>query len=170
MATDSKEQRFKQIALLSKQLDKEHTIDKIGRVVTNSLVRLGDRPVLRVPCISTGLPTFDFDVLQYGGFPRGRVVEIFGPESSGKTTTALHTIAQAQSAGDLTAYIDAEHKLEPLYAQMLGVNIDDLLFNQPNSGEEALDTVDKLVESGTLGLIVIDSAAALVPRLSWLGT
>jgi recombination protein RecA len=155
--------------LLSKQLDEEHTIKNIGREVTNSLVRLGDKPVLRVPCIRTDLPTLDYDVLQYGGIPRGRIVEIFGAEASGKTTTALYITGQEQASGGLAAYIDAEHKLEPSYAQVLGVNIDDLLFNQPNSGEEALDTVDKLVESGTIGLIVVDSAAALVPEAELAG-
>jgi recombination protein RecA len=166
---ETKAQKFKQLETLSKQLDEQHTISKIGREVTNSLVRLGDRPVLRVPCIKTGLPTLDYDVLQYGGIPRGRIIEMFGPESSGKTTTALHTIACAQAAGGIAAYEDAEHKLEPSYATMLGVNIDELIFNQPNSGEEALDTVDKLVESGTLDLIVIDSAAALVPEAELAG-
>ena len=135
----------------------------------NSLVRLGDKPILRVPCIATELPTLDFDVLQYGGIPRGRIIEIFGAEASGKTTTALYITGQEQRTGGLAAYIDAEHKLEPLYAQVLGVNIDDLIFNQPNSGEEALDTVDKLVESGTMGLIVVDSAAALVPEAELAG-
>jgi recombination protein RecA len=96
-------------------------------------------------------------------------VEIFGAEASGKTTTALHITAQEQKAGGIVAYIDAEHKLEPSYAQSLGVNIDNLLFNQPNSGEEALDTVDKLVESGAVTLIVIDSAAALVPEAELAG-
>lgn len=161
--------KFRQIAALSKQLDEAHTITKIGREVKNSLVRLGDKPVLRVPCIQTDLPTFDYDVLQYGGIPRGRIVEIFGPESSGKTTTALYITGQEQRAGGIAAYIDAEHKLEPSYAQVLGVNIDDLLFNQPNSGEEALDTVDKLVESGAITLAVIDSAAALVPEAELAG-
>src|SRR5271166_7141727 len=108
--------KFRQIAALSKQLDDAHTITKIGREVKNSLVRLGDKPVLRVPCIKTDLPTFDYDVLQYGGIPRGRIVEIFGPEGSGKTTTALYIIACAQAAGGLAAYEDAEHKLEPSYA------------------------------------------------------
>jgi recombination protein RecA len=169
LATTQQETKFKQIALLSKQLDKDHTIEKIGRVVSNSIVRLGDRPVLRVPCISTGLPTFDYDALQYGGIPRGRIVEIFGAEAGGKTTTALHITAEEQAAGGLVAYIDAEHKLEPTYAQALGVNVDDLLFNQPNSGEEALDTVDKLVESGAVTLIIIDSAAALVPEAELAG-
>lgn len=167
--SESLETRFKQLAILSKQLDEAHTIPKIGREVKNSLVRLGDKPVLRVPCIQTGLPTFDYDVLQYGGIPRGRIVEIFGAEASGKTTTALHITAQEQSAGGIVAYVDAEHKLEPSYAQALGVNIDNLIFNQPNSGEEALDTVDKLVESGAVTLIVIDSAAALVPEAELAG-
>ena len=169
MATETKAARFKQVETLSKQLDKEHTDSAKGRVVTNSIIRLGDRPILRVPCTPTKLPTLDYDVLQYGGFPRGRVVEIFGPEGSGKTTIALHTVAQEQAEGGIAAYIDAEHKLEPTYAQALGVNIDDLLFNQPNSGEEALDTVDKLVESGAVNFIVIDSAAALVPEAELAG-
>jgi recombination protein RecA len=161
--------KFRQLAALSKQLDEAHTITKIGREVKNSLVRLGDKPILRVPCIQTDLPTLDYDVLQYGGIPRGRIVEIFGPESSGKTTTALYITGQEQRSGGIAAYIDAEHKLEPSYAQVLGVNIDDLLFNQPNSGEEALDTVDKLVESGAVTLAVIDSAAALVPEAELAG-
>ncbi len=169
LATAQQETKFKQIALLSKQLDKDHTIEKEGRIVTNSIVRLGDRPILRVPCIPTGLPTVDYDVLQYGGVPRGRIIEMFGPESAGKTTTALHIIAQEQKLGGIAHYEDAEHKLEPLYAKALGVNIDDLLFNQPNSGEEALDSVDKLVESGCVSLIVIDSAAALVPEAELAG-
>ena len=167
--SETKATKFRQLEALSKQLDEAHTITKIGREVKNSLVRLGDKPVLRVPCIQTGLPTLDFDVLQYGGIPRGRIVEIFGDEASGKTTTALHTVACEQAAGGLAAYIDAEHKLEPTYAQMLGVNLDELLFNQPNSGEEALDTVDKLVESGALGLIIIDSVASLVPEAELAG-
>lgn len=169
MATAAQEQKFKQIALLSKQLDKSHTDEKNGRIVTNSIVRLGDRPILRVPCIPTGLPTVDYEVLQYGGIPRGRIIEMFGPESAGKTTTALHIIAQEQKLGGIAHYEDAEHKLEPLYAKALGVNIDDLLFNQPNSGEEALDSVDHLVESGCVSLIVVDSAAALVPEAELAG-
>jgi recombination protein RecA len=165
----TKAQKFRQLEALSKSLDESHTITKIGREVKNSLIYLGDRPILRVPCIATGLPTLDYDVLQYGGIPRGRIVEIFGAEASGKTTTALHIIAQEQATGGLAAYIDAEHKLEPSYAQVLGVNIDELIFNQPNSGEEALDTVDKLVESSAVTLIVIDSAAALVPEAELAG-
>jgi recombination protein RecA len=166
---ETQAQRFKQLESLSKQLDEQHTIKNIGRIVSNSLVRLGDKPVLRVPCIKTDLPTLDYDVLQYGGIPRGRIIEVFGPESSGKTTTALYIIGQEQRAGGLAAYVDAEHKLEPTYATILGANIYDLLFNQPNSGEEALDTVDKLVESGAVSLIVIDSAAALVPEAELAG-
>lgn len=165
----SNAEKFKQIERLSKQLDEQHSIKNLGREVKNSLVRLGDKPVLRVPCIQTELPTLDYDVLQYGGIPRGRIVEIFGPESSGKTTTALYITGQEQRAGGIAAYIDAEHKLEPSYAQVLGVSIDDLVFNQPNSGEEALDTVDKLVESGAITLAVIDSAAALVPEAELAG-
>jgi recombination protein RecA len=165
----TKAAKFRQLEQLSKQLDEQHSIKNIGREVTNSLVKLGDKPVLRVPCIKTDLPTLDYDVLQYGGIPRGRIVEIFGAEASGKTTTALYITGQEQRTGGLAAYIDAEHKLEPLYAQVLGANIDELVFNQPNSGEEALDTVDKLVESGTLGLIVVDSAAALVPEAELAG-
>lgn len=165
----TKAAKFRQLEALSKQLDEQHTIKNLGREVKNSLVRLGDKPILRVPCIQTELPTLDYDVLQYGGIPRGRIVEIFGPESSGKTTTALYITGQEQRAGGIAAYIDAEHKLEPTYAQVLGVNIDDLVFNQPNSGEEALDTVDKLVESGTITLAVIDSAAALVPEAELAG-
>ena len=166
---DSLEARFRQLASLSKQLDEAHTIKNIGRIVTNSLVRLGDRPVLRVPCINMGLPTFDYDTLQYGGVPRGRIVEVFGAEGSGKTTWALSLIAAEQANGGIAHFEDAEHKLEPTYAQALGVNIDDLLFNQPNSGEEALDSVDKIVESGCVSLIVIDSAAALVPEAELAG-
>lgn len=169
MATAQQETKFRQLLQLSKQLDKDHTIEKIGRIVTNSLVRLGDRPILRVPCISTGLPTFDYDVLQYGGIPRGRMIEVFGPESAGKTSLALHIIAQEQANGGICHFEDAEHKLEPTWAQKLKVNIDDLLFNQPNSGEEALDSIDKLVESGCVSLIVVDSAAALVPEAELAG-
>ena len=169
MATTAQETKFKQLALLSKQLDEAHSIKNIGRIVTNSLVRLGDKPVLRVPCINMGLPTFDYDTLQYGGVPRGRIVEVFGAEGSGKTTWALSLIAAEQANGGIAHFEDAEHKLEPTYAQALGVNIDDLLFNQPNSGEEALDSVDKIVESGCVSLVIIDSAAALVPEAELAG-
>lgn len=169
MATAQQEAKFKQLSVLSKALDKAHTDEKNGRIVTNSLVRLGDRKVLRVPCISTGLPTLDYEVLQYGGIPRGRMLEIFGPESAGKTTLTLHIAAQEQKQGGLVTFIDAEHKLEPLWAQKLGVNIDDLIFNQPNSGEEALDTINSIVESETSSLIIVDSAASLVPEAELAG-
>ena len=169
MATAQQETKFKQLALLSKQLDKAHTIEKEGRIVVNSLVRLGDRKVLRVPCIATGLPTLDFEVLQYGGVPRGRMLEVFGPESAGKTTLALHIAAQEQKNGGIVHFEDAEHKLEPVWAMKMGVNIDDLLFNQPNSGEEALDSIDKIVESGCVSLIIVDSAASLVPEAELAG-
>jgi recombination protein RecA len=166
---DTKEQKFRLLAILSDALDKSHTDRSLGRVVSGSLVRLGSKRVVRVACIPTGLPTVDYDMLQYGGIPRGRIVEIFGPEGSGKTTTALHVIAEEQAQGGIAAYVDAEHKLEPTYAQALGVNLDDLLLNQPSSGEEGLDTVDKLVESASVSLIVVDSAAALVPEAELAG-
>ena len=169
MPTETLDKKFKTLALLSDALDKSHTDKSLGRIVSGSLVRLGSKRVVRVPCIPTGLPTVDHEMLQYGGIPRGRIVEVFGPESSGKTTTCLYIVAQEQKLGGLAAYIDAEHKLEPTYAQALGVNLDDLLLNQPNSGEEALDTVDKLVESGCMSLIIVDSAAALVPEAELAG-
>ena len=122
-----------------------------------------------MPCISTGLPTFDYEVLQYGGIPRGRIIEVFGPESAGKTTLALHIAAQEQKNGGIVHFEDAEHKLEPMWAAKLGVNIDDLLFNQPNSGEEALDSIDKIVESECVSLIIVDSAASLVPEAELAG-
>lgn len=169
MATPEQEKKFKQISVLSAALDKAHTNAAQGRVVTNSIVRLGEKKILRVPCISMGLPTVDYDVFQYGGIPRGRIIEIFGPESAGKTTTALHIIACEQALGGICHYEDAEHKLEPTWAESLGVNLDDLLFNQPNSGEEALDSIDKLVESQCVSLIVVDSAAALVSEAELAG-
>jgi recombination protein RecA len=116
-----------------------------------------------VPCISTGAFSLDL-ALGVGGLPRGRVVEIFGPESSGKTTLALHVIASAQKNGGLAAFIDAEHAMDPVYARLIGVNVDDLLVSQPQSGEEALTIAETLVRSGALDVVVIDSVAALAPR------
>ncbi len=129
-----------------------------------SIVRLGaDSVVTQIPSISTGALTLDL-ALGVGGVPRGRVVEIFGPESSGKTTLVLHIIANAQKAGGLAAIIDTEHALDPGYAKKIGVNLDDLLVSQPDSGEEALSIVDTLVQSNALDVIVVDSVAALAPR------
>jgi recombination protein RecA len=125
--------------------------------------------VVRIPSIPLGLPTADYDVFQFGGIPRGRIIEIFGPESAGKTTTCLHIIAEEQKAGGLAEYVDAEHALDLEYAAKLGVNIDDLLLTQPNTGEEALQVVDALVDSKLVTLIVVDSVAALVPEAELAG-
>src|SRR5437867_12605678 len=129
-----------------------------------SIMRLGDRSEwVGVATIPTGSISLDA-ALGIGGFPRGRVVEIFGPESSGKTTVALHAIAQAQKGGGSAAFIDAEHALDPKYAKMLGVNTDELLVSQPDSGEQALEIAEVLVRSGAIDILVIDSVAALVPK------
>ena len=126
-------------------------------------MRLGDEQVRPIDTISTGAINLDV-ALGIGGLPRGRVVEIYGPESSDKTTIALHTIAEAQRAGGIAAFIDAEHALDPVYAKALGVDVDALLVSQPDTGEQALEITDALVQSGAIDIIVIDSVAALVPR------
>jgi recombination protein RecA len=129
-----------------------------------SIMRLGDRiDTAGVQSISTGCISFDA-ALGVGGFPKGRVVEIFGPESSGKTTIALHAIAQAQKAGGTAAFIDAEHAMDASYSKMLGVDTDELLVSQPDSGEQALEIAEVLVRSGAIDILVIDSVAALVPK------
>ena len=128
-----------------------------------TIMKLGTRDTVEVPSISTG--SFGLDkALGINGLPRGRVVEIYGPESSGKTTLTLQIIAECQKAGGTAAFIDAEHALDPEYAKALGVDIDELLISQPDTGEQALEVTDKLVESGGLDVIVVDSVAALVPR------
>lgn len=128
-----------------------------------SIMRLGENLHMNVTAISTGSLNLD-EALGVGGVPRGRVVEIFGPESSGKTTVALHVVAEAQKAGGEAAFIDAEHALDPVYAKKLGVDINNLLVSQPDSGEDALEIADALVRSGAIDVIVIDSVAALVPK------
>ena len=128
-----------------------------------AIMRLGSEGIVEVAAISTGSIGLDV-ALGVGGFPRGRVVEIYGPESSGKTTLALSAIAQAQKAGGAAAFIDAEHALDVGYARKLGVNVDDLLISQPDTGEQALEVAETLVRSGALDILVIDSVAALVPR------
>ena len=128
-----------------------------------AVIRMGERAVRDIQVIPTGCLDLDM-ALGVGGVPRGRVVEIYGPESSGKTTVALHAIANAQAAGGICAFIDAEHALDPEYAQKLGVNTDELLVSQPDNGEQALEIADTLVRSGALAMIVIDSVAALTPR------
>ncbi|MCX6405131.1 MAG: recombinase RecA, partial [Actinobacteria bacterium] len=128
-----------------------------------SVMRLGQEERVPVEVISTGSVALDI-ALGIGGLPRGRIVEIYGPESSGKTTLAIHAIASAQKNGGIAAFIDAEHAFDPEYAAKLGVDIDNLLVSQPDTGEQALEIADMLIRSGTLDIIVIDSVAALVPR------
>ena len=128
-----------------------------------SVMRLGERPAVPIEVIPSGSIALDV-ALGIGGFPRGRVVEIYGPESSGKTTVALHAVASAQAAGGIAAFIDAEHALDPDYARALGVDTDALLVSQPDTGEQALEIADMLIRSGAISVIVIDSVAALVPR------
>jgi recombination protein RecA len=128
-----------------------------------SVMRLGERPYVPIEVIPTGSIALDI-ALGIGGLPRGRIVEIYGPESSGKTTVALHAVANAQAAGGVAAFIDAEHALDPEYARALGVDTDALLVSQPDTGEQALEIMDMLIRSGALDIIVVDSVAALVPR------
>lgn len=129
-----------------------------------SIMRLGDEAgSTKIEVISSGCLTLDL-ALGIGGFPRGRIIEIYGPESSGKTTVALHAIAEAQKAGGVAAFIDAEHALDPVYAKKLGVNLDELYVSQPDTGEQALDITDALVRSSAVDIIVIDSVAALTPK------
>ena len=147
--------RAKALEAALAQIEKQH-----GR---GSVMRLGDEVRQPIEVIPTGSIALDV-ALGIGGLPRGRVVEIYGPESSGKTTVALHVIANAQAAGGICAFIDAEHALDPDYAAKLGVNTDELLVSQPDNGEQALEIADTLVRSGALALVVIDSVAALTPR------
>jgi len=128
-----------------------------------TVMKMGDREIVDMPCVSTGSIGLDI-ALGIGGLPQGRVIEIFGPESSGKTTLTLQAIAECQKAGGTAAFIDAEHALDPNYASKLGVNVDELLLSQPDTGEQALEVTDMLVKSGSVDLIVIDSVAALTPR------
>lgn len=148
--------------------EKKKALESVFHVIekeygTGSIMKLGDVEVSDVDAISTGSLTLDM-ALGVGGLPRGRIVEIYGPESSGKTTVALHVVAEAQKMGGEAAFIDAEHALDPVYAKNLGVDIDNLIVAQPDNGEQALDIAEALVRSGALDVIVIDSVAALVPR------
>ncbi|MGF9762746.1 recombinase RecA [Microvirga sp. 0TCS3.31] len=149
-------------------MDKNKAIDtavaQIERAFgKGSIMRLGDGQVVEVETISTGSLGLDI-ALGVGGLPRGRVIEVYGPESSGKTTLALHTIAEAQKTGGVCGFIDAEHALDPAYARKLGVNLDDLLISQPDNGEQALEIADTLIRSGSVDVLVIDSVAALTPK------
>ncbi|KCZ60736.1 recombinase RecA [Hyphomonas chukchiensis] len=155
-------------------VDKESGVDKQKALETalsniersfgkGSVMRLGDRKVMDIEAVSTGSLGLDI-ALGIGGIPRGRIIEVYGPESSGKTTLALHCVAEAQKNGGVCAFIDAEHALDPVYAGKLGVDLDDLLISQPDTGEQALEIADTLVRSGAVELLVIDSVAALTPR------
>ncbi|OGM22052.1 recombinase RecA [Candidatus Woesebacteria bacterium RIFCSPLOWO2_01_FULL_39_21] len=152
---DSGSQKLQAIKLAMEQIEKQY-----GK---GSIMKLGDRQSMNVDVISTGSIALDL-ALGVGGLPRGRIVEIYGPEASGKTTLALHVIAEAQKRGGQAAFIDAEHALDPTRAETVGVNLDDLLLSQPDSGEQALEITETLVRSGALDVIVVDSVAALVPR------
>lgn len=142
----------------------ESTLDEIRtKFGDDSIMKLGDKPRVDVNAISTGSIGLDA-ALGVGGLPRGRIIEIFGPESSGKTTLALHVVAEAQKLSGICAYIDAEHAMDPEYAKKLGVKIDELLISQPDTGEQGLEIVESLVRSGKMDVIVIDSVAALTPK------
>ena len=151
MADDKSKQLNETLSQIEKQFGK------------GTVMRMGDRDIVDIPAISTGSIGLDI-ALGIGGVPQGRVVEIFGPESSGKTTLTLQVIAECQKAGGTAAFIDAEHALDPLYAKKLGVNVDELLLSQPDTGEQALEVADMLVKSQSVDLLVIDSVAALTPR------
>ena len=153
MAID--ESRDKALAETVKEIEKEY-----GK---GSVMKLGDRSNVDVDAIPSGSLSLDY-ALGIGGYPKGRIVEIYGPESSGKTTLALHAIAQVQKMGGRAAFIDAENAIDPQYAKKLGVNIDDLILSQPDSGEQALEITEMLIKSGAIDLVVIDSVAALVPQ------
>jgi recombination protein RecA len=128
-----------------------------------AIMRMGENSHMQIEAISTGTLSLDL-ALGIGGLPRGRIVELFGPESSGKSTLAMHVVAEAQRNGGICAYIDAEHAMDPIYAKAIGVNVDDLLISQPDTGEQALEITDMLIRSGALDVVVIDSVAALTPR------
>lgn len=129
-----------------------------------SIVSLGQRVGKPVPCIPTGIHSVDYDVLGIGGFPRGRMCEVLGPESSGKTTLTLHAVAEAQRAGGRAAFVDMEHALDPSWMSKIGCKVDDIIVSQPDNGEQALEIAKQLVESGAFDIVVVDSVAALVPK------
>ena len=161
--------KIEKAAVKEKETDRvrpniEDTIDAIKtKFGDDAIMKLGDKPRVNVDVIPTGSIGLDA-ALGVGGLPRGRIIEIFGPESSGKTTLALHAVAEAQKKGGICAYIDAEHAMDPEYAKKLGVKIDELLISQPDTGEQALEIVESLVRSGKIDIVVIDSVAALTPK------
>jgi len=154
-AEQTPEDKKKALATAISQLEKSY-----GK---GTIIKMGENPKMNVSAVSTGSISLDM-ALGIGGLPRGRIIEVYGPESSGKTTIALHAIAEVQKIGGEAAFIDAEHALDPVYAKNLGVNIDNLLVSQPDSGEQALEICDALVRSGAIDIVVIDSVAALVPQ------
>lgn len=148
--------------------DKMSALDEALKTIEKTygkgaVMRLGERPHVEVDAIPSGSLLLDYS-LGVGGYPKGRIIEIYGPESSGKTTLALHAIAEAQKMGGRAAFVDAEHSIDPIYARNLGVNIDELILSQPDSGEQALEIVEMLASSGAIDIIVVDSVAALVPQ------
>ncbi len=153
--TNVSEERNKALKLAIEKIEKD-----FGK---GSIMRLGDKTTVNVDAIPTGALSLDV-ALGIGGIPRGRIIEIYGPESSGKTTLAQHIVAECQKKGGIAAFVDAEHALDPEYAKNLGVNIDDLLISQPDTGEQALDITEELVRSGAVDIVVVDSVAALVPK------
>ena len=154
-ADQTPEEKKKALSTAISQLEKNY-----GKGI---VIRMGENPRMNVSAISTGSVSLDM-ALGVGGLPRGRIIEIFGPESSGKTTLALHAIAEVQKKGEIAAFIDAEHALDPEYAKNLGVDIDELLVSQPDSGEQALEILETLVRTTVVGIVVVDSVAALVPQ------
>lgn len=159
--TSVSEEKNKALKLAIEKIEKD-----FGK---GSIMRLGDKPATNVDVIPTGALALDV-ALGVGGIPRGRIIEIYGPESSGKTTLAQHIVAECQKKGGIAAFVDAEHALDPEYAKALGVNIDDLLISQPDTGEQALDITEELVRSGAVDIVVVDSVAALVPKAEIEGT
>ncbi|MDO5307763.1 MAG: recombinase RecA [bacterium] len=154
-SVSTNEARSKALKLAIEKIEKD-----FGK---GSIMKLGDKPAVNVETIPTGALALDV-ALGVGGIPRGRIIEIYGPESSGKTTLAQHIVAECQKKGGIAAFVDAEHALDPEYARNLGVNIDELLISQPDTGEQALDITEELVRSGAVDIIVVDSVAALVPK------
>ena len=152
---DVKKEKLKALQMTMSKIEKEY-----GK---GSIMRMGDHVYEDIPAISSGSLGIDY-ALGVGGFPRGRVIEIYGPESSGKTTIAIHAIAEAQKDGGIAAFVDAEHAFDRFYAQNLGVDVENLLISQPDNGEQALEIVDQLIRSGAVDIIVIDSVAALTPK------
>ncbi|MGL5042806.1 MAG: recombinase RecA [Culicoidibacterales bacterium] len=164
----AKKNEFKKIEIGTDKNSKEKALEDAMKKINKehgvgAIMLMGDKPQMKIETISTGSMLLD-EALGVGGIPKGRIIEIYGPESGGKTTTALHVVAEAQKNGDKVAFIDAEHALDPEYAEKLGVDIKNLFVSQPDTGEQALEIVDILAKSGSIGLIVVDSVAALVPR------